>query len=600
MPEVNLSNAVRSNLLSLQNTANLLEKTQNKLSTGLKVNSALDDPSAFFTASSLNSRAGDLSRLLDSTSNGIQTIQAADNGLSAITKTVESLQANVNQARQDASFKSTSYTIDDATIGTAALKTLDFSGGSVGTTPVSVALNSVTVGAATATTLAGAGGDLTAAFTGGTIQVNGTDVAVRGEVAVVAATAPAPAGGSAFNADTDISALNGATVTLTSGGNTSTYTFTNSATGQTAAAITALTANGFTAAADANGLTISRADGADFNIASSTDAVAIAIGQGTGNTAVAVTNGTEAFDATATTLKADFDAAGITGLTTTVNGTHLDLSLASGADLTLTGDDTLLTTIGYATGAGRTSTNGIEVATGAVQTVDQLVAAITADTNLTDKVRATNDNGSLRIENLSLDDLTLTGASATAVDGSTTTNDIGGNTVRRDLSNQFNVLRTELDKLADDSGFNGINLLRGDKLKLNFNESGTSNIEIQAKDSTGAVRAINSTTLSIASSTNTEFGSNDSLDTRREGLNEALSTLRTQASQFGSSLSIVQNRQDFTKNTINTLETGAANLTLADTNLEGANLLALQTRQQLSSTALSLASQADQNVLRLF
>ena len=59
-------------------------------------------------------------------------------------------------------------------------------------------------------------------------------------------------------------------------------------------------------------------------------------------------------------------------------------------------------------------------------------------------------------------------------------------------------------------------------------------------------------------------------------------------------------RQDFTKNLINTLETGAANLTIADTNEEGANLLALQTRQQLSSVALSLASQADQNVLRLF
>ena len=77
-------------------------------------------------------------------------------------------------------------------------------------------------------------------------------------------------------------------------------------------------------------------------------------------------------------------------------------------------------------------------------------------------------------------------------------------------------------------------------------------------------------------------------------------TLRSQSSAFGSNLSIVQNRQDFTKSMINTLETGAANLTLADTNEEAANLLALQTRQQQSSTALSLASQADQQVLQLF
>jgi len=97
-----------------------------------------------------------------------------------------------------------------------------------------------------------------------------------------------------------------------------------------------------------------------------------------------------------------------------------------------------------------------------------------------------------------------------------------------------------------------------------------------------------------------EFGSDDSLDARLNDLTDALTTLRSQSSAFGSNLSIVQNRQDFTKNMINTLETGAANLTLADTNEEAANLLALQTRQQLSTTALSLSAHADQAVLRLF
>ena len=83
-------------------------------------------------------------------------------------------------------------------------------------------------------------------------------------------------------------------------------------------------------------------------------------------------------------------------------------------------------------------------------------------------------------------------------------------------------------------------------------------------------------------------------------LTSASGTLRSQASAFGSNLSIVQIRQDFSKNLINVLQTGSSNLTLADTNEEAANLLALQTRQQLSSTALSMASQADQAVLRLF
>ena len=106
--------------------------------------------------------------------------------------------------------------------------------------------------------------------------------------------------------------------------------------------------------------------------------------------------------------------------------------------------------------------------------------------------------------------------------------------------------------------------------------------------------------LGIGTATATEFASNTTLDARLDALRNALDQLRSQASAFGSNLSIVQNRQDFTKTMINTLQTGADNLMLADSNEEAANLLALQTRQQLSTTALSLASQADQAVLRLF
>ena len=85
-----------------------------------------------------------------------------------------------------------------------------------------------------------------------------------------------------------------------------------------------------------------------------------------------------------------------------------------------------------------------------------------------------------------------------------------------------------------------------------------------------------------------------------DDLKTSLDTIRSQSSSFGSNLSIVENRQDFTKKMINTLKGGADNLVLADANEEAANLLALQTRQQLSQTALSLANQADQGVLRLF
>ena len=171
--------------------------------------------------------------------------------------------------------------------------------------------------------------------------------------------------------------------------------------------------------------------------------------------------------------------------------------------------------------------------------------------------------------------------------------------VRQSLSNQFDDLKTQLDRLAEDASFNGINLLFGDKLKLTFNETGSSFIEIQGKNADGtSFGAISTTTLAIDGTY--DFSDDFDLDTLTTALSTALVSLRTQASQYGTSLTSVQNRQDFTKAMITTLQTGADSLVLADTNEEAANMLALQTRQQLSSTALSLASQADQQVLRLF
>src|SRR5215203_108811 len=111
MTGIVLSASVRQNLLSLQSTAELLSTTQNRLATGNKVNSALDNPTNFFTAQSLNSRASDMNSLMDSMANGIQTLEAADNGLTSITKTLESMQSTLRQARQDKSFQTESYSL---------------------------------------------------------------------------------------------------------------------------------------------------------------------------------------------------------------------------------------------------------------------------------------------------------------------------------------------------------------------------------------------------------------------------------------------------------------------------------------------------------
>ena len=169
-------------------------------------------------------------------------------------------------------------------------------------------------------------------------------------------------------------------------------------------------------------------------------------------------------------------------------------------------------------------------------------------------------------------------------------------TTRSDLAAQFDAVRTQIDQLAADAGFNGINLLNGDNLTVTLNETNTSSVTVTGvTDTTAGALSITS-----AVSAHNSWAANSDITASATELTTALATLRSQSQSFGSSLSTVQIRQDFTKSMINTLQTGADALTLADSNEEGANMLALQTRQQLSITALSLASQANQAVLRLF
>ena len=479
--DIVLTAGIRQNLLSLQNTAALQQTTQQRLATGKKVNSALDNAVNYFTAGSLTSRAGELSSLLDAMTNGINTLKATDNGLNSITTTIQQMQATVTQARQDASWQSSSFSLDTATIGTSALKTIGFSGGLVGATVVNVNLN-------------------------------------------------------------DQETLNGAASGF--GGTT-----------------------GTTGAGTSGTLTIQAADI---------------------NGGVAVTVSVNAADVVST-VAANINAAAGYSLATVVGG-ELRLKDA-GPNLIPVGGPP-----GVGTGTGFTTTTSVATP-GAVESVDQLITVINANPALTGKIKASNNSGQLQITNLSTASLTITGVGLSGmVDGTAGTATTGGNVVRSNLVTQFNQLKDQLDKTAQDASFNGINLLTGDVLKLFFNELGTSTLSMQSTNPNG----VNSSTLGIPTATNTEFQSNTQLDARLRTLQTALSTVASQASAFGSNLSIVQNRQDFTNNMVNTLKTGADGLTLADTNLEGANMLALQTRQQLSITALSLASQANQSVLKLF
>jgi flagellin len=516
---ITLSAGVRQNLLSLQKTADLMSTTQNRLATGKKVNSALDNPVNFFTSSSLQSRSSDLSSLLDSMSNGIKTLEAADNGLSSITSTLQSMKSTLQQARQDKSFQTGSYTIDTTTIGTATVKTIGFAGGAVSG---SQTVNLNTTGAGSAATAA------TESFAfGTTLTFDDPGDELNFTIAVDGAT---PGTAVTINAQTLVDAGIAGT-TIDDGAEMRT------------ALTQALTDAGVT------GVTVGGA-GANFSFTSNT------------------------------------------------TGASSEIDISAVAAVNVGGANTLTNTSGL---AAANDLGDAAVAAGAVKTVDALVTEINANASLQGKVVASNDGGKLRIQNLSTADLTVTGIGSDGeLDGTTGTATIDGNDVRKNLVKQFNELRDQLDKLADDASFGGINLLRGDKLKMTFNETGTSTLEIQAKDINGNPTSINAANLNIFSLVDADVDADSNIDGLLNGLTDALGTIRSHASNFGSNLSIVENRTDFTKAMVNTLQTGADNLVLADTNEEAANMLALQTRQQLSSTALSLASQADQAVLRLF
>ena len=170
-----------------------------------------------------------------------------------------------------------------------------------------------------------------------------------------------------------------------------------------------------------------------------------------------------------------------------------------------------------------------------------------------------------------------------------------GNVANRSKSAvQFNDLRTQLNNLANDSSYKGTNLLKASpaNLKVTFSEDGSSTLTISgvASDASG---------LSISVASN-NFVNDTDIDSAINQLDSALTTLRSTASTMGSNSSVLSLRLDFTSNLVNSLEGGAAKLVNADLNEEAANLLTLQTRQQLGTIGLSIAQQSEQSILRLF
>jgi flagellin-like hook-associated protein FlgL len=255
----------------------------------------------------------------------------------------------------------------------------------------------------------------------------------------------------------------------------------------------------------------------------------------------------------------------------------------------------------FAVVAARTITvsDGVTTATitsGGAVTTQQILDGVNNTAGL--KVRASlTTDGKIQLEATTANAITIAGT-ATAPEllqfGLTAGVTAAGtlNTARSAFATQFDSIRAQIDQLSADATFNGTNLLNGGSLRVNFNEKSTSSLSVAGVTDSSAG-------LGIAASVGT-FQTDKDINDALTNLTSSLNALRSQASVFATNTDIVATRQDFTKALISALNAASDSLTAADTNEEGANLLALQTRQQLSSTALSFASQSDQSVLRLF
>ena len=360
--DITLTASMRNNLLSLQNTNSLLDRTQERLSTGKKVNSALDNPSSYFTAQSLNARASDLNNLLDSMGQAVQTIKAADEGITTLTSLVEQAKSTTEQAA---------------------------------------------------------------------ITANKTTLQLEGVTSPITADPP----------DDLVITINDVDHTVT----------------------------------------LAKDDDLEGIVTKINEQFA--------------TDGIEE-DALAS-----------------VNGTGITINSKSGYSISV------------------------------AENADLGITAVNIDNSL------------------------------------------------KTYEAQFNGILKQIDELVQDTSYKGINLLNGDDLTVNFNELRTSTLTIEGVtfDSAG---------LKLTAAEN--WNSDNNLNTSMTQTEAAINTLREQASTFGQNLSVVQTRQDFTESMINILTSGADALTLADMNEEAANMLALQTRQALGTNALSMASQAEQSVLKLF
>ena len=518
--DISLSAGMRSDLISLQGTAKLLNRTQGRLSSGKDVNSAVDDPSKYFAAEDHTNHASDLSARKSDMGEAIQAVKAANQGITGINTLISqarglvqsaqsanattraslaaqfnNLRTQIDQLASDSGYNGKNFLESDTMKvlfnenGSSQMTVTGFAGDSAG---LGIAIAMSSSGTAYAAELAAAN----TAAAASTYVLHHSGTVAKADVTV---TQTVSLQGEHLVGQASASVLSGTSVTLQHIGRATSVTLVESYAATSAGIISAgaVSAGAMSAGAiSAGAVSGSATPGFRFQLAATMSGLPTTLTVQAGGSTLTYGN-----DYTATWAASKLT---ITILTTQSAAIDVDYSynktLVAGSDYTVT--------------SGGTATAG----------------QINFLTNLSGAVSV---------------DYTFKGGVATG------SYSVSGGTANTAATVTFN----------------------------------------------GKV----SGTVDVAYSTNRSlWGDDTAMTTDLDNLNNAIVRLRTQASTLAANLSVITTRQDWSQGMIDNLQQGADNLTLADMNEEGANMLALQTRQQLGIQALSLASQANQSIMRLF
>ncbi len=556
MDKISLTASMRSNLLSLQNISGQVDSTQNRLSTGNKVNSAIDNPSSYYTALSLNNRADDLNALLDSMGQAVSTIKAATETLESAADFLEQAKAVVSQALEDISAPTQNgpiYIPQPSGIGDDEdVRNTGLFDGKANTQAMINQLGADALAATACNQFYAPGTDKNGANFG---QGNWYLPAIGELMEMV---------GFEVGGVTDGRG--------TSGSN-----------GENAALI-----NETLLALKDKGID---ADSLAYRYWSSSEGGTNAFGWGCCNdgerflTFKSGSGPVRSFNF----LENKFNPTDLSSAPQIGDVMYSDLTYGSADDYD--GSKTAVGVISWVSEDGKSAKiiSLKDLTFSSNSTVGNFDAdnpyggpentcIISVTSRLSEEIAG--------LDGIHQDDLLAIFQEIASRD---VENNLQINNNDYD-SSQYTSILNQYNSLIKDASYKGVNLLQKQDLSVTFNEEGTAGLDVIGKDASST--ALGLTTLG--------WNTKEDIEKSIEELTNAINEIRAMSSEFGNYYNIITTRQDFTENLVNVLTEGADKLTLADMNEESANMLALQTRQQLAINSLSLASQASQSILKLF